>query len=44
VRRYVRLLSLGLGIVLYVWFAAVRSAGEAKARKAARRAARGARA
>jgi hypothetical protein len=42
VRRYLKLAAATLGLVLFVWFGAVRSAGEVKARKAARRAARGA--
>jgi len=39
-RRTARLAGLGLGLAVYVWFAAVRSVGAAKARKAALRALR----
>jgi hypothetical protein len=41
-RRYVKLAAVGAGMLLVVWVGAVRSAAEVKARKAARRAARGA--
>jgi len=41
VGRYLKLAALGAGILLVVWFGAVQSGGEVKARKAARRAARG---
>ena len=41
VRRILKLLGAAVALLLYVWFAAVRYAPVAKARKARRRAARG---
>ncbi len=35
--RYVKFGALGLAVALYVWFAAVRSAGEVRSKKAAKR-------
>jgi hypothetical protein len=40
VKSKLRLAALGLAGIFYVWFAGVRNAGEVKARKAERRAAR----
>jgi hypothetical protein len=40
VRRVLRLVTAGIGLLLYVWFAAVRLLPAVKRRKAARRARR----
>jgi hypothetical protein len=37
VGKYLKLGAVGLGALLWVWFAAVHRVGEVKARKAARR-------
>jgi hypothetical protein len=41
VKRLLKLLAGVLGLVVYVWFAAVRNLGTVKRRKAARRSRRG---
>jgi len=35
--KYLKLGAAGLGLILWIWFGAVRSVGDVKARKAARR-------
>jgi hypothetical protein len=42
VGRYLRLAALAVGVLLYLWVAATRRAGEVKSRKASRRLSSGA--